>query len=213
MDNFKAVGSGIGGVISCLCGCACLAGAITFVVYLGKYAFDNPNLPAWYGEVTAADGTVTQMLYPTLESAEAALGADAEIDDIHGKFVMWFLWGFIMSFGPCYVMVLMLLTFWNQQLMQACSALGGCALCSSGLAWWICAMVWRLNAAGSFASGDVVADGMTEEAWITAIELNETTVQYSSGNFMYIYLLITWITLGVGCGCSILGWLIACMCK
>ena len=36
----KAIGS--------LCSCACLAAKITFWVYLGLYAFDNPEPDAWY---------------------------------------------------------------------------------------------------------------------------------------------------------------------
>jgi hypothetical protein len=83
-----------------------------------------------------------------------------------------------------------------------------------GFAWWITGMVWRFNAAGSFAAGDVPeglneVDTLTYEAKVTA---DGSLYQYSSGNFMYIYYLITWITLGVSCGCGILGSLAACIC-
>lgn len=211
MDGFKATATGgIGGCISLLCSCACLGGMITFVVYLGKYAFDNPNKAAWYGVKDDVEA-----LYPTLEAAQAAGIADEEIVDIHNRFVTWFLWGFLMMFGPCYVLVIAGLTFWNAKVMGCCTGLAGTALGCSGLAWWIAGMVWRLNAAGTFASGDLNPSNgaLTDEEWITSISGNETMVQYSSGNFMFIYLLITWISLGVSCGCSIIGALVACMCK
>ncbi len=57
MDGFKnmATNGGACGVImsiiGCLLGCGCLAAAISFVVFLGIYAFNNPNAEAIYGVV------------------------------------------------------------------------------------------------------------------------------------------------------------------
>ena len=93
-DFVKAASSGIGAVISCLCSCACLAGGITFVVYLGKYAFDNPNKDCFWASTGADDDD--GLVFPTEALAKTAGFKEEEIVDVHGRFVTWFLWGFIM---------------------------------------------------------------------------------------------------------------------
>ena len=129
-----------------------------------------------------------------------------------------------MAFAPCYVLVLAALTFWSPKLMSCCVGLGSTAVSCSGLAWWIAGMVWRLNQAGSLASGDEIPTGVTgwdgqtietQEQWAAYLKDDQYTgpIQISSGNFMYVYLLITWILMGTACGCSIIGALVACMCK
>ena len=53
MDYVKQNASGAGlcaQIFGCICSCGCLAGFITFMVYLGKFAFDNPDPLAWYVE-------------------------------------------------------------------------------------------------------------------------------------------------------------------
>ena len=37
------------GGCACICGCAIAAIPITFIVYLGIYAFNNPDNEAWVG--------------------------------------------------------------------------------------------------------------------------------------------------------------------
>jgi len=100
MDSFKHVGGGgcLATSIACLCILACFGGAITFVVYLGMYAFANPNAAAWYGETI--DGIIiTPGLYddPTKVSTPV---------DIHGQFVTWFLWGFAQTVLPIEIAIL-----------------------------------------------------------------------------------------------------------
>ena len=55
MDGYKQVASGGAGIcvslIGCLCACSMLGGFITFVVFLGKFAFNSPDGEAWYGVV------------------------------------------------------------------------------------------------------------------------------------------------------------------
>ena len=102
MDSFKHVGGGgcLATSIACLCILACCGGAITFVVYLGMYAFANPNAAAWYGEIMSADGVLTPGLYadPTEVNILTV--------DIHGQFVTWFLWGFAQSVLPIAIAIL-----------------------------------------------------------------------------------------------------------
>ena len=116
------------------------------------------------------------------------------MDFVHDHFHVWFTWGFV-SFIPFLLCLPVPLV---GTLLSACSA---CSL----EAWWIAGMVWRLRNSGKYASGDVVPAFSTEDEWITAITGESSWYQYESGRFMYIYLLITWITLGISCGCATLG--------
>ena len=76
-------------------------------------------------------------------------------------------------------------------------------------------MVWRFKRYGLFASGDIAPAGLDEtqaELWKQAELEDETSLyQISSGNFMAVYYLITWIGMGISCGCSLLGALCACL--
>ena len=125
----------------------------------------------------------------------------------------WFLWGFlniaICCGAGCFAG---LLSAAVPILGQICGLVASCTGCS-GLAWWITGMVWRLNESGSFAAGDEIKALSTPEEWEALVTAGNSPIQYSSGNFMYTYLLITWILLGVSCGCAIIGAILSCICK
>ena len=183
-------------IFGCICSCGCLAGFITFMVYLGKYAFSNPDPLAWY--VEGDNGYLT--LTPPAENAEG-------IVDIHGEFVLWFTWMFA---NMCFYVVMPVFMGIGMCLMASSPMIGnifnglvGCGSMCSGLIVWIMGMVWRFSAAGKYASGDDVAEGVAGDA------LEQT----SSGKFIGIYYLISWIILGTMCGCSIIGAIVACVCK
>lgn len=172
------------------------------MVYLGKYSFDNPNPQAWY--VEGAN--------PFLTDRAPAEGVET-YTDVHGQMVMWFTWMFanqLLVFGMPIIMGLVLcLAASCPSMIQICGTLLGCGFFCSGFVAWIMGMVYRFGAAGQFASGDNMAENMTLEEW----ELTQTLNQYQSGKFMGIYYLITWIMLGVSCGCALIGGLITCICK
>merc|ERR1711907_810307 len=109
--------------------------------------------------------------------------------------IAWFLWGFWTTLMPCMTLLTAgLCSLMSPQLATCIAGLGGCGISCGGLVWWIIGMVWRFGAAGSFASGDSYADrdGDFQAAFIADQPLN----QVSSGNFMAIYYLITWICMG-----------------
>jgi hypothetical protein len=56
-------------------------------------------------------------------------------------------------------------------------------------------------------------DAEAQAAWEAGLTADGSLFQYSSGNFMYIYYLITWIAMGTACGCSMLVMICACICK
>ena len=85
--DFKAARSSYGRVsmVKCIFSCVLLAAYITLSVYLGLYAFNNPDAQAYYiagTETTQAD------LVPTIPDADDAI-------PIHDHFVTWFTWMFI----------------------------------------------------------------------------------------------------------------------
>ena len=88
MEILKTMTGGASSALVCVCFCALSAVPIVFLVYLGIYAFDNPDTGAWYGLVKKE-----QTLFAT-EEAGKLVGAE-ELVDIHNRFVVWFLWGFI----------------------------------------------------------------------------------------------------------------------
>jgi len=176
-------------LIACLCGLSLCAVAITFTVYLGIFALDNPNAEGWYGEFGGA---------PRMQSLEWFQQQDqtkvANLDDVHGHFTTWFLWGFINQIGTIGPMLLFCI--------PCCPPIAGCFQCS-GFAWWIAGMVWRLRQSGSFASGDIMPSANTDrDAWIEEITADGSWYQYESGKFMWVYYMITWILMGVSCVCS-----------
>lgn len=48
MEQLKGAGA-VSQCIGCLCTLGCCAGQITLIVYLGIFAFNNPDNEAWYG--------------------------------------------------------------------------------------------------------------------------------------------------------------------
>ena len=109
------------------------------------------------------------------------------------------MWGFI---NQCGVLGSALLIC-----IPCCPPILGCFQCSN-MAWWIAGMVWRLRESGSFASGDIMPANVNEDDWIKTVKASDV-YQYESGNFMWVYYMITWILMGVGCFCSCVGGVVA----
>ena len=126
----------------CICSLAMCAGYFTFVGYMGKYAYGNPDLPAWYGVEPIGGET----LKPTAEDfSDTAI----DVTNVHGKFLTWFIWGFWTQLLPMMTVTAAgLLTLLSAALGQCVMGLGGCALCCGGLFWWIFGMVWRFKQYG-----------------------------------------------------------------
>ena len=147
---------------------------VVWTVYLGIYAFDNPDQPAWYG---VTDGK------PSLFGSPDEQGA-GELTDIHQRFVSWFLWGFIQALAPWllapFIVSCMVL---SPELGSLCGILSCCGLGCSSLAWWIAGIVWRFRSDGSYACGDELIYGTDGEVLVADASL----VQASSGKFMLIY--------------------------
>ena len=55
MDSIKAAGAATQ-CIGCLCTLGCCAAQVTLIVYLGIFAYNNPDKEAWYGVDANGDG-------------------------------------------------------------------------------------------------------------------------------------------------------------
>ena len=161
------------GCLGCILALVMAALPVIWTVYLGIYAFDNPDQPAWYGVV---DGK------PSLFGSPDEQGA-GELTDVHQRFVSWFLWGFIQALAPWllapFIVSCMVL---SPELGSLCGILSCCGLGCSAIAWWIAGIVWRFRSDGSYACGDELA-GEGGEVLVADAAL----VQASSGKFMLIY--------------------------
>ena len=194
MDNMDKVNEqpplvkAIGG----LCSCACLAAKITFWVYLGICAFDNPEPVAFYQTEPA------QLV--------GVQNTDATLQPIHDQFVLWFTWMFanvcvaagMMCVGPMLACCMM---HCGEGCSKFIGGLYGCGLCCSGLAAFIAGAVWRFGTAGTFASQEIDAEGLTQA--------DGALLQTSSGKFMYIFYIINFCLMGLCLCCSMIG----CLCK
>ena len=86
-----------------LLACACCIAPIVFIVYLGIYAFNNPDNDAWIGKTSGNVDTSDFKLFNTQE--DGSKGGATDLVDIHARFVSWFFWGFLQTcvipFGAC----------------------------------------------------------------------------------------------------------------
>lgn len=172
--------------------CAVSTLPLIFFIFMTVYAFANPDKEAWYGKVGE-----TNALYTNEDALKEANAA--EMINIHGRFVSWFVWGFWMQIAP---IGLLAITF----SVSCCSAVGATilgivlytGLTCSMLAWWICGIVWRFRTDGKFAAGDLPLAGQDELAWKEAIRADGSLYQVNSGNFLYYYYVITWVMMGLG---------------
>lgn len=140
----------------------------TFVGYLAKYSFNNPDSEAWYGV-----SNNIEML--TRTEAELTFISAGDVENIHDTFVKWFFWGFMNQVVPIGGVLLgVIVALMAAQLGQCLIYLTCCGSCVSGLAWWIAGMVWRLRASGMYAAGDVnnsadLMNPLTEEEWYNLV--------------------------------------------
>ena len=210
METVKGIAAGTSGVVLCLVSCAFAILPIVMTVYLGIYAFNNPDSEAWLG--LSKSGKEEDFALFKDEAAGKAAQA-TELVDVHGRFLVWFLWGFIAQLSPIAVVILTsIFTLCHPGFGSFCGGVLGCAQCCGTLAWWITGIVWRFRADGAYAAGDIIPEGTTIEDWEKKISAQDSLFQYSSGKFMFFFYVISWSLCACSCTISLIGALIGC-CK
>ena len=198
-DQFKAMQSsaGTGGtIVSLICSCACLAGVITYMVYLGIYAFNNPDPEAcWWMEGDVHGSAVKPILT-----------GDAVAVNVHTTFVNWFVWGFWTCVSPCLAIPLFCIVgcLGMQTVLSGLGGLLSCGVGCSTLFWIIFGAVWRFGSMGSACTRDALtpidaAAGQTAEAYAAQVEQESAAwgLQAKSGAFMKTWLIINFVIMGL----------------
>ena len=148
-------------IAACGIGCIVITILLTYMVFLAIFSMLNPDEQAWYGVIEPGD---KQALYATREMGKEAGATD--LVDIHGRFVTWFYWGFTMSVLPLPIaMVSTFCQILHNRLGKTIAMISFICLGCSYVAWWITGIYWRFNKSGSYASGDIVPEGVTAEKW------------------------------------------------
>ena len=132
---------------------------LVLTVYLGIYAFKNPDQPAWYG--IDSDGSMA--LYATEKDANVS-GALLLVD-IHRRFHIWFLWGFSLAVAPCAALIIFPIFSCIPILGNFLISILSFGMCCGWFAWWIVGILWRFRAMGQFSVGDIPANGIMPEDW------------------------------------------------
>ena len=131
--------------------------------------------------------------------------------NIHGRYVTWFQWGFLMFFSGCAVSLFAgCLAFISQNLAAVCGAVLTCANCCTMIVWYIIGIVWRFDSYGRFAAGTIVPSGISEEEWEKEVKAADSIYQWRSGKYMKIYYIITWTLMGIGLTVGLVGCIAAC---
>ena len=126
---------------------------ILFHIFLGVYAFENPDEQAYY--LAGTDTTE-----PALVREFSAAVAD-RVTDIHDGFVLWFTWMFF-NIVLFWALILMhpALALFSEGVLRMCRIVLGLLFSLSMLAAWTMGVVIRYGEAGSFASNlENAADG------------------------------------------------------
>ena len=133
----------------------------------------NPDKEAWYGQVNGND--------TLFKSKEDGLAVSAKnFTDIHQRFHIWFLWGFITFLAVIVFsiiqIVLSLLEIFDSAVLIAYGILGCLTGCTT-LAWWIVGIVWRFNDVGIYSCGDIIPKETTESVWHETIRAEGSLYQ------------------------------------
>ena len=144
---------GTGGMVSCwLVMLLCTIGPLILTISLGIYAFSNPDNEAWYGMVDDKHALFANKGDGEAEEAQ-------HLQNVHARFVAWFLWGFIMILPvpiASAVLIYIVNKLLSPRIASYCSVFNFCGGICSGLAWWCSGIVLRFRSDGAFASGDAV---------------------------------------------------------
>lgn len=193
---------GTGGLITCcLCSFICVAVSISLPVFMGIYAWGNPDKDAWYG-------LTPESKHALFEGEDQANESEAtDIVHIHARFIAWFTWGFIMLLPVPLISIASICIMdklCGPGVAAWCAAINSCGGCLTTMAWWTYGIVLRWSATGAFASGDIIMEGDSYIEWHDKITEEGSLFQVSSGRFIAIFYFISWGLLATCCFGSLL---------
>ena len=174
-------------------GCAALG--LIIWIFLGYYAFGNPDPKSCW---------VVRDLAATALTKEGILkkASDMGVDVVDGYpvnmakvYQAWFAWGFWNNT----IVTISSITFWlvkkySEKAALIGNGIFGSLFCISSVVWLMFGAIWRFSKAGTIASGDRLErlNDQTDEQWTKSMKDASTQFGYqiSGGRFMKIFLLI-----------------------
>lgn len=173
-----------------------------FVVYLGLYAYGNPD-PAHCYFIDGLDttGTTRANAVTLAEDRGIEVKPGFPIDMAH-LFRCWFIWGFWDKMFQISIFAVFLpLSQWNnlrwKRLQTITFLIFQTLAILSFLIWFIVGFFWRFSRAGRVASGDKLERmaGTTDSEWSDSLDaaVSADGYQFKSGKFMAVYLSTSFI--------------------
>ena len=189
----------------------------TVTVYLGIYAYNNPDPKAcWVVRDLHTSGVTKSDVIARANSMGIDI-VDGYPLEMHKVYVVWFLWGFWAQI-ICIVLtaIVVPLSFYKQNLASVLGSIFFGLYCTNSFVWLAFGSIWRFSKAGVVASGDKLERlyGTTDALWAKSLEAAQVSngYQVNSGRFMKIYLmLMAWLIIIFLLGC-IVSSLVMCCC-
>ena len=152
----------------CACFCTILGSTIALVVYLGVYAYNNPDVTdCWYVDGMTVGETTAQA---ALDAATKQGLEQMEPINVHQLFTAWFAWAFWTALLPC--LCAPVITLVNCFQIQALDTLvqGAACLtaCCSTLWLLILGAIWRFGNIGDACTEDALPlrkEGVSDDDW------------------------------------------------
>lgn len=146
----------------------CWAMQAVLTVYLGLYAFRNPDQPAWVGETDEEK----LALFESRASAKEQVKM-YRVTNVHAHFEAWFVFGFLVNLSPALIFTIYktaaLCSFEIAKFLAITLAfLAGLAWTT----WYILGIVWRFSRAGRYASWGSDGFGYSVELEIISTDDN-----------------------------------------
>ena len=152
-----------------------------FAVYLGIYAYNNPEPQAYYLEPTSTEPAQLVPLADT--NAEGVV-------PIHDQFILWFTWMFYSQLVwfpfACTTIVLLRMN------LRGTFQLLFCGLNCNAFVVYILGIVYRFGEAGRYASNGYLDPGAEPTL----------LMQPKNGFFLALFYILTWSLLGCCCLCG-----------
>ena len=171
----------------------------TATVFLGIYAFNNPDPEACWVVKGMDDPTTTRDAAVNEADTKSVDITEGYPVDMHRIYIAWFTWGFYAKVAMTALMIIsMLVGCWKEKAGMIVGSISMGLYVTNGIVWAACGALWRFSGAGLIAAGDKLERDfdVTDDVWEAQLQLaqDERGIQIKNGRFMKIYLiLLAWL--------------------
>jgi len=176
MDDVKALSDPknwtVGKIITGLIGLLLLTTFIVLTVYLGQYAFSNPD-PSSCWITKGVDAAALTKDAAILKAKEASVDVPEGYPvEMHRVFVAWAMWGFLQNAVMITVIALTIILVAFVPIMPTIASVTGMGWCIGTILWLVFGAIWRYSFGGGVSSGDrlVRDDDISDDKWKATLE-------------------------------------------